>query len=299
MTAWVRCIVRQVDSFFSPTADRMLYHYTGISGLLGIVESRRVWASHVYYLNDSKEILQACDVLDRVLAERHVGGDASESEFRRQFREWLASFRHTPYNIFVFSLSEKGSLLSQWRSYTPYGKGVSVGFSPAVLNHLLRDQGLRIARCLYSAAEHRELMHGLLDRMLTTFRQRATNLDLGRAHPSQRYHPFLEEYRKDLLQVLAIVKHSAFEEEREWRIVTPYFPDFTVPDLKFREGASMLLPYTELRLQPEGKLFEEVILGPSQHANLSMSALSMYLSNRGVCDRTTNSDIPLREWRPQ
>ena len=288
--------MRQIDSFFSPTADRTLYHYTGIRGLLGIVDSRSVWASHIYYLNDSKEILHACEVLGRLLSANESVVDATEREFIEQFRDWLATFRRDPFHIFVFSLSEEPSLLSQWRSYTPHGKGVSLGFSTMVLNHVLRTPGFRIAKCLYTDHEHEELMGSLVEKMLITFRQRLPTLDTTKAHPSQKYHPFLEEFRKDLLQILAIVKHSAFREEREWRIVSPYFPNYTVADVKFREGASMLLPYTELKLPDDGNLFEEVILGPSQDLNLSFSALSAYLSNRRVCNRTVNSQIPLRKW---
>lgn len=288
--------MREVDSFFSPTADRVLYHYTGIRGLLGIVDSRSVWASHIYYLNDSKEILHACEVLGQLLAKNADVGDAAEREFTKQFGEWLGSFRRDAFHIFVFSLSEEPSLLSQWRSYTPHGKGVSLGFSPAVLNHVLTKPGFRIARCLYTNAEHEELMRTLLERMLITFRQRQANLDTSRERPSQKYHPFLEEFRNDLLQVLSIIKHPAFREEKEWRIVSPYFPKYTVADVMFREGASMLLPYTELKLPADGNLFEEVILGPSPDTNLSFSALSAYLSNRRVCNRTVNSHIPLRKW---
>jgi hypothetical protein len=58
--------VRQVESFFYPNAEQVLYHYTGIAGLMGIVDSRAIWASHAYYLNDSKEILHAVDVLELV-----------------------------------------------------------------------------------------------------------------------------------------------------------------------------------------------------------------------------------------
>ncbi len=105
--------MRQVDSFFSPTADRTLYHYTGIRGLLGIVDSRADWASHIYYLNDSKEILHACEVLGRLLSKNENVGDAAEGEFRSQFRDWLDTFRRDPFHIFVFSLSEEPSLLSQ------------------------------------------------------------------------------------------------------------------------------------------------------------------------------------------
>ncbi len=149
--------------------------------------------------------------------------------------------------------------MSQWRSYTPHGKGVSLGFPPAVLNHVLEKPGFRIAKCLYRNDEHEDLLNSLLEKMLTTFHQRLPNLDITNAHPSQKYHGFLETFRGDILQVLAIVKHSTFSEEREWRIVSPYIPNYTVAEVKFREGASMLLPYMELDLPQDGNLFQEVI----------------------------------------
>jgi hypothetical protein len=288
--------VKQIDAFFQPSADRTLYHYTGIGGLLGIVNSRSIWASHIYYVNDSREILHAGDILARILDSRIEGAKGDEREFLKQFREWAGSFRHTPYHLFVFSLSEAGSLLSQWRSYTPHGKGVSLGFPASVLNSVLAKPGFRIAQCLYDRDSHQEMLESLLERVLVTFHQVAPTLDISRAHPTQKYHSFLEGFRGDLLQVLAIVKHPAFREEREWRIVSPYFPNYTVSDVKFREGASMLLPYTELPLPPSGTLFETVVLGPSQDENLSMSALATFLGNRGVCNQTVNSNIPFRKW---
>ena len=75
-------------------------------------------------------------------------------------------------------------------------------------------------------------------------------------------------------------------------------PNYTVPEIKFREGACMLMPYIELELSvPDSQpLFDEVILGPSQNANLSMSALSSYLSNKKASNKTANSVIPFRQW---
>lgn len=291
--------MKQVDDFFSFKANKTLYHYTGIGGLLGIVETRKIWASHAYYLNDSKEILYACEVLRKVLSQCISDHQNDEREFLEQFTKWLETFHVNHYHIFIFSLSEERSLLSQWRSYTPHGKGVSLGFSAHILNRILQSSDFRLAKCLYKHEEHRELMKSLLEKMLVTFRQRLPHLDITKNYPPQKYHGFLEGYRGALLQVLSIIKHSAFEEEREWRLVSPYFERYTVPEIKFREGASMLMPYIEIDLSNnngEQKLFEEVVLGPSQHANLSMSALSSYLSNKVACQKTGNSNIPFRKW---
>jgi hypothetical protein len=288
--------VRQVESFFYPNAEQVLYHYTGIAGLMGIVDSRAIWASHAYYLNDSKEILHAVDVLSNKI-ERYVTLMGMEKDYALQLRTWLVSFRQTAYHIFVFSLSEERSLLSQWRSYTPHGKGVSVGFSTQTINNLLNsNKGFRLAKCLYTQDEHNTLLDSLMEKLLVTFRQ-GDHPALGqKAHPSQTYHPFFESFRNDFLQVLAIVKHEAFREEKEWRVLSPYYASYKGSQVQFRPGASMIMPYTVLDLPKQGVLFEQVVLGPSRDINLSHSALSTYMSNRGVCNVTFNSEIPYRQW---
>jgi hypothetical protein len=288
--------MRTIEDYFASSVDKSLYQYTSIGALLGIVQSRSVWASHIYYVNDSREIIQACTVLDAVLDQKEMEFEGDEREFIKQFQNWLPTFQVTPYHLFVFPLSEERSLLSQWRGYTPHGKGVSLGFSAAGLNHILRTPGFRIAKCLYDQREHVEVAFSLVDKMIVTLRQRLATLDVSQHHPTQRFHGLLEEFRGDLLQVLSIIKHAAFAEEREWRIVSTYFPKYTVPEIKFREGASMLLPYIEMALPNDCLLFDEVILGPTEHNNLSAAALSTYLSNKKVCNKTVSSGIPYRQW---
>lgn len=290
--------MRQIDDFFSINIPQTLYHYTGVGSLLGMAKTKSLWASNVYYLNDSKEILHACDVLAKVLRPRLIDKNiqSPETTFLKQFQEWVNSCRIATYNIFVFSLSEEPSLLSQWRSYTPHGKGVSIGFSQPLLSAIAQNSSLKIAKCLYEIHEQEEVLGSLIQKLLITFRQEHSTIDITKAHPSQCYHPFLEKFRGDVLQVLSIIKHKAFEEEREWRLISPYYPKYTVPTIKFREGASMLMPYIELPLGESKPYFASVILGPSPHQNLSMSALSMFLSNQSLCNITENCVIPYREW---
>ena len=289
--------MRQIDSFFSQQSNQPLFHYTGISSLLGMAKSNTLWASNVYCLNDSKEIVHACDVLKSILGRRLAASSVEqETEFLQQVETWIDHCRFGVFSLFVFSLSTEPSLLSQWRSYTPHGKGVSIGFSPEMLTSLASRNNLKIAQCLYEQREHQELLESLLEKLLITFRQSFHLIDTSQAHPSQKYHPFLEDFRGDVLQVLSVIKHRAFSEEREWRLISPYYPKYTVPQIKFREGASMLIPYIELDLGESKPIFSKVILGPSPHQSLSMSTLSMLLSNQNLCNMTENSVLPYREW---
>jgi hypothetical protein len=290
--------MRRLDDFFASNVDRTLYHYTGIGALLGIVEHRCVWASHAYYLNDSRDILHACDVLKALVSERIEQHPDIEQEFLKQLLGWLKSFEDNAYHIYIFSLSEERSLLSQWRSYTPHGKGVSLGFSAVTLNAMLSENRFRIAKCRYAPHEHRELLEVLLEKLLVTFNQRREGIDLTQNHPSQKYFSFLETYRNDFLQVLSVIKHSSFREEAEWRVISPYYANYTVPEIQYREGASMLLPYIHVNIQRDDSapLFDEVLLGPSRDNNLSMSALGNFLSKAGASPRTASCGIPFRKW---
>jgi hypothetical protein len=61
----------------------------------------------------------------------------------------------------------------------------------------------------------------------------------------------------------------------------------------------MLVPYIEIDISPSApstRLFEQVCLGPTQYLDLSMSALSDFLANKGVCSQVSHTSIPYRKW---
>lgn len=114
-----------------PKTKGVLYHYTNHDSLYNIVESKLLRASHVYYMNDSSEIIYAVDQFIKLAKERidQNTDDESTLKFCEQLLEWVKRFRSDPHCIFSFSLSEKGNLLSQWRAYTRHGTGISIGFN--------------------------------------------------------------------------------------------------------------------------------------------------------------------------
>ena len=48
-----------LNSVLSEHSPELLYHYTDQKGLLGIVKSREIWATHHQCLNDTQEFLHA------------------------------------------------------------------------------------------------------------------------------------------------------------------------------------------------------------------------------------------------
>ena len=290
--------MRTIDDYFREEPQGDLYHYTGIGSVLGMAKSLSVWASNAYYLNDSREVIHACDILTTTIQSRIQKGDGlkDEQHFLSQVAAWAKSFKSTHYGVFIFSLSEDKSVLSQWRSYTPHGKGVSLAFSRKTLDHFQNKSDLVLAKCIYDNDAQKEVINTLIDKLLQTFRQQRDAIDTTKEHPNNAYFKFLEEYRGDFLKVLCLIKHPSFSEEKEWRLISSYFASYAVQEIKFREGASMLVPYIEIPFPDTRPVFEEVVLGPSQYQNLSMSALNMFLSNQKLCRNVLNCTIPYRKW---
>jgi hypothetical protein len=95
--------MRHINEFFSPpSANATLYHYTSIAALLGMVETHKLWASHAYYLSDSREITHACDVLTDMLSKDVTNHSGAKRDFVAEFAQWMGTFQGTPYHIYIF-----------------------------------------------------------------------------------------------------------------------------------------------------------------------------------------------------
>ena len=74
--------------------------------------------------------------------------------------------------------------------------------------------------------------------------------DTGKRNPSNSYHGIFERFEDDLLMCAALLKHPAFKEEAEWRMVSSVVKRYAPSDIRYREGRSCLVPYRELSLVP-------------------------------------------------
>ena len=93
-------------------------------------------------------------------------------------------------------------------------------------------------------------------------------------------------------------KDPAFNEEAEWRVVSPTVSDYVHTDISYRVGRSTLVPYKLFRLARSGSpqvQLERVFVGPTPSVNLSMNALSQLLSRNGLFPEIVDSQVPYRE----
>lgn len=285
---------------FGPKTEGVLYHYTSHKSLRSIVEARLLKISHVYYMNDANEIRYGAELLKTVVTERqNRATDQTLIDFLIEFRDWLNQLIGLSHYIFVFSLTEKGNLLSQWRAYTPSGAaGISIGFSKEGLEKIATQKGFELIKCLYDKKEQLGILNSELDAIVVKFRKDVSSINTAGSPPNQKYLSYCYQYSERLLKTFCRIKDPFFQEESEWRLVSKYYEKYTDPEIKFREGRTTLVPYIEFPLadiHEDGRLFEQVYVGPSPNFNLAYSAIVSFLSNKRACNITIPSQLPLRE----
>jgi hypothetical protein len=202
--------------------------------------------------------------------------------------------------LFGASFRANGNLLSQWRGYSVHGKGVSLGMAPAHILASAEAQDFQVGRCIYAPSEQDRLIGHIIDAVEEL--GAAFEVEAGSEGPAQRENrwlPLFQRIEGDLLRIAAVLKHPAFEEEQEWRIVSPVITDVAAARVAFREGSSMLIPYYPFDLGDEsGRLpLEHCYLGPTGNIDLSMNSLRLYLDGQGARPRRgiTYCEIPYRK----
>ncbi len=286
-------MIREItEKLYSDIPKETLYHYTTFKGLLGIIDKRALWASDIRYMNDSAELKHTADLIQFEITRRIMKGHAKPN-LLSQFLDWVTHRITNGRMLFGSSFRAHGNLLSQWRGYSKVGKGVSIGFNPDYILKCAGAQSFQIGKCIYSPASQRKLIREVIDgveRLAEDHKQQEL----------QTYRRIFEQIESDLLRIAAILKHPSFQEEDEWRLVSPAVTDYVKSPVLFREGRSMLVPYVEFQLLPEDEkpvVIEHMYLGPTSNINISMNSLSMYLAKNNVKPKKEISycQIPYRQ----
>lgn len=274
----------------------ILYHYTDAAGLLGILTTRKLWATDIFYLNDSSELEYAFDVFRAGLGDGSQlvnQADASLSEIGDALAginsDMLARFK-PKMRCYVASFCKRRDLLSQWRGYSRGDAGYAIGFDTT---RLVRIPG-RLRQVEYDrdnqAAVAREYVVSALDTSLSQIEPEA-KISLVSV--------IYEALVNFMVEVGPTFKNSAFAEEDEWRLLRVSGQDQGAK-LLFRPVPYGISPYVELDLAQDGDLLPilEVICGPSRHPELSVGAVQMMLRDSGFQANAVSvvlSEIPLRQ----
>jgi hypothetical protein len=270
----------------------ILYHYTTAIGLMGIVQSQTLRATNAEFLNDAQELQfgrpQVLEALLKQADELSPDSGAFDANTSRATIMRSAAYELTPggndarrqyHFVYVACFCEAGDLLSQWRSYGAPG-GYAVG---------LRTSRLRLVRP--AEEEARDTVSEEIEQAATLVQVRygdaaveeAVTSVLQTVAPEPTGHPgVLGFHRAQSVVALARIKHAAFSEEREWRLVVVSGP--TKPS--FRVGPLGVTPYISLWYPVDAIV--EVVVGPGPEQRLRAQGVERLVGEE-VTVRSSNA----------
>ncbi len=274
---------RLTETLFAETPRGLLYHYTTLSGMVGIVGSRSLWASDIRYMNDSAELRHAVDLI-RLEVQERISRGQGRADLLGQFADWVAHRITTGHLLFAASFRSHGNLLSQWRGYSSHGKGVSLGFPAETILACAGRQSYQVGKCLYTPASQHRLIGQAVDAVEELAAEHLAGTE-SRERQAAIFQEVFAAIEVDLLRIASVIKHPSFREEQEWRIVSPVYSGADAPPILFREAHAMLVPYVtfDLQQEPGGRpRLDHVFLGPTSNSNISLNSLRMFLNQNGI-----------------
>jgi hypothetical protein len=294
-----------------------IYHYTTAQGLLGIISRKKIWATDITFLNDKEE---QSWFFKKALAQILQGSNKKNNSlklfsqeqldiFCKNIYESILSLRMATYvTSFCYAkdyYEKKNGLLSQWRGYGSDG-GYALIFKEQEVDELLRDEKINYTYNILSRQDVTYLdesvdidKNKLLKELIAIIRESSKNPANGRdlkINPVTAY-----------LSLSATIKHNAFHEEKETRIIAvPHTKISTKVDPNIRFGKTikkpvcfrgsdgLLIPYIELLLENDSIPLPlvGVIIGPHPDAARRRKSVEILLQEHSIKAEVSISDIP-------
>jgi hypothetical protein len=276
-----------------PIPEGMLYHYTTLDGLLGILKDGVLWATGLSYLSDTSEyqagLNAVIDLMNRELVETQ--NDSVVDKYAPLIRQSAES-------VFTVSFSKEttGDDLSQWRAYGGEHSGVSLGFSFQYLRE--------IGQHFQEDKKDSEWIGAKRDPLVEC-----------KYYKDGGYFEHDEEIRKEIEKIVAqkeistkvcsfaryaaTLKHEKFIAEKEWRILLVHAGGIVPDDIKFRRVKSLIVPYICISLVWDGQPIEinRIVVGPTPHNEKAKESIELLLKrNRVKYREVINSSVPFRNW---
>ena len=311
-----------------------IFHYTDSNGLLGILSSNSLFATHYKYLNDLTEGAAIRDLilpiiedeiaeitpklvvkgwLDKLFYEVH-----GTSGHRFQAEKIYAAFVRAIDNVspcFVTSFcrhnrdsqSYQHGLLSQWRAYGSM-VGFALEFDEEQLTMLIKREhdayayaGLGFDNVVYDKYNGRfnpDNYNGIAREMI---RQQFENAGIDASSITGTAN--IDAAALRFASSNPFFKHRSFSEEQEYRVAAVCFRAVKAAEgerrpgkpIHFRVKDGLIIPYIELFKMLEHPLpITSAIIGPHPYQDKQEEALKILIESKGLHIDIRRSGIPYR-----
>jgi len=279
-----------LEDIFARQPEGELYHYTSLSGLMGIIGKKEIWASDTQYLNDQREYLHAISLLRVVIGKsKQKYSSDLEQEILSEMDEGIEG--NESMNVCVCSFSEEQDSLSQWRAYADSSMGVAIGFSGSFIKSVVDVQKFYFAPCLYEENDQLELLEALVEKCVKQNIKMKQNGEYENFPLGGSLCAYMHRYAP-------IIKDISFKDEKEWRIIAGPL-SCKSKNYDFRIRGPMLVPYYKIPLiDAKGEFLPSIItIGPTPNTMQSKMSLKSFMVRQNLkAVDVKESKVPFRSW---
>lgn len=208
-----------------------LHHFTDARGLEGIIGGGCLRLNDVSKMNDPTDIIFGLDRVIHCLRSCDTSGDRATDlrEFLIQsILSGMEEARDAPESIFFCSFAEEADTLELWREYGKSGKGFALTFDRSALALGAPAQTL-LAKVLYNPRRADEILQSYVRTIESIAASRLP------ATSDAEIHHVTRVLLESGLAISTIIKHNAYRNEKEWRLVT--FADIEIDGDRVKTAA--------------------------------------------------------------
>lgn len=229
----------------------LLFHYTNSSGMRGILESSRLWATNYRFLNDASEVAYGMTLFESIAQARlaAAGNDVVAEFLGRTVR--TANAFDGMSDCYIACFCERDDLLNQWRAYAGAGGGYALGLTAKEIGRrwgqLNPAHDFVLRKVVYNEELQKKLIAEVLD--LTSVILSEATQAVSVADANNLIARCCQFVRSEVADYLFCFKHPAFAVEEEWRLCHIVSLGEEAHVL-FRDGPYGLTPYVCLDPSP-------------------------------------------------
>ncbi|MDO6822275.1 DUF2971 domain-containing protein [Marinobacter sp. 1_MG-2023] len=237
-----------------------LFHYTSAFVIQEIVLKRKIWATNINYMNDSKEGAIPRERLRRYVNSKGAHGLGVDEYLKEAIEYFLNKNKHS----FVACFSAGHDNLSLYRTYTPPDGGYAIGFESDYLNKIPTTE---LIGCEYARDNH----DGEILRYLKDLIQALKSYDRSGISPLELCNNFKEtgQFLNRLAHMSDAFKSDSFASENESRLVGR---DWEKRELRASSRGNFLIPYVPIEL-PNIETNVRISIGPNSNLDLAIKGI--------------------------
>lgn len=289
---------------------KTLYHYCSVNTFFNIIENNSIWLSDVEKSNDTLELAYIKKEYSNYVRlavfsfiAYHKKNNIAYDEHRlNTILQVLSELTNLPISkSWVFCLSEKGDLLSQWRGYADDGYGVSVGFDRKYMK-TITDLFLFEETDITNTFEFKKINYSK-DEMNQEISKLINPLEIGSCLTIDEFEEKLTFPLAQIDSLSPFFKSDSFKEEREWRLALTAIIGDNCEYSKLNAETSVakfkkfqycainknIVSHFELELKEPHKAINKIILGPK--CKISVDEMKYYLISKGLLKNIDDKSI--------